>query len=174
MSTIAKMIPRPQATSTQLKQEVNDYLRRASNLEQQKEYDEASVLYKRVVSLIQGHEGTSAVDNELAAMKRDANQYLMRSSLKKDRPEDSNNRYRSMVGQLERQLSRPDDNNDSSDEIFEDPSAFEVIREKDRSSESNAETLFQLDQGTKLFYLAKDGVIQTTSETLPLTLFQVR
>lgn len=174
MATIAKIIPRPQATPNSLKQEINDYLTRAENLERHREFDEASVLYRRVISLIQSHEGTQAIDKELSAMKRDANQRLLDSSLVKNRTDESNGRYRAMVGQLERRLSQPDDfSDDGYAPVFEDPAAFQPVREKNQADSSNSVLLFQLDQGAKLFYLAKDGAIQTTSDTLPLSLFQI-
>ena len=86
MSTLLqKLRPRPEATASSLKNEANECLQRATNLEKTQQYDEASVLYKRVISLIASHEGTSAVDDELNAIKRNTNQRLLQSSLQQTR-----------------------------------------------------------------------------------------
>ena len=177
MATLEKLRPRSAATPANLKREVNDYLQRASNLERQQEYDEASVLYKRVVSLIGSHEGTSAVDDELVSLKRNTNQQLLQSSLQKNRRAESQGQYQNMVRQLSSHVP-PTANHYEAEEmhaqVFEDPSAFQTVTGSGNREESNATVLFQLDAGAKMFYLAKDGSIQTTSETLPLTVYQVR
>jgi hypothetical protein len=176
MATLEKLHPRSEATSASLKREANEYLQRASNLERNKQYDEASVLYRRVVSLIQSHEGASAVDNELSSIKRNANQLLLQSSLRKNEPSESNDTYQNMVRELSShvpQTTNEGDLTEMSEQVFEDPSAFQPITDDRSHEESNAIVLFQLDAGAKLFYMAKDGSIQTTSETLPLTIFQV-
>ena len=59
------------------------------------------------------------------------------------------------------------------EQVFEDPSAFEPVSSDGQQEGSNAIVLFQLDAGARFFYLAKDGSIQTTSESLPLTIFEV-
>lgn len=175
MATIAKMIPRPQASPNGLKQEVNEYLSRAAKLEREQEFDEASVLYKRVVSLIQSNEGTPAIDKELSAIKKNTNQRLLDSSLAKNRSDESGGRYRTMVGQLERRLSQRENFSDEEDgQVFQDPTAFQPVQGASRTDESNTILLFQLDDGAKLFYLAKDGAIQTTTDTLPLSLFRIK
>jgi hypothetical protein len=176
MATLEQLRPRPVATPASLKREVNDYLQRASHLERNQQYDEASVLYKRVVSIIQSQEDTSAVDNELSVIKRDANQRLLQSSLHTNRTADSNTTYQNMVRDLSSHVPQRDnqyDSNEMSEQVFEDPSAFQPVTNDRQQEESNTIVLFQLDVGTKLFYLAKDGSIQTTSETLPLTIFEV-
>lgn len=176
MATLAKLFPRPEATSTNLKSEVNDYLRRAANLERQQQSEEASVLYRRVISLIGAHEGTSAVDNELVALKREANQRLMRSSLNNTRTNESNSRYQTMVRQLSSRMSyvaHDDEAREMSDQVFQDPAAFQPVADSQSAQDGNSVVLFQLDSGAKLFYLAKDGSIKTTSETLPLTVYRV-
>ena len=164
--------PRPNATSTNLKHEANECLQRAMILEKNQQYDEASVLYKRVVSLISSHEGTSAIDDELITMKRNTNQKLLQTSLQQTRSADSNGIYQNMVRQLSDhvpQTFQETDVTEMADQVFEDPSAFEPISD----GHSNATVLFQLDQGARLFYMAKDGTIQTASETLPLTIFEM-
>jgi hypothetical protein len=171
MATLEKLRPRPEATTANLKREANEYLQRASNLQRNGEYDEASVLYRRVISLIHSHEDTSVVDDELSSIKRNANQLLLQSSL--NRNQSSNGNYQNMVRQLSSHVPQSTEEDDLSEQIFEDPSAFQPITTGTNQEESNAIVLFQLDAGAKLFYLAKDGSIQTTSETLPLTVFQV-
>jgi hypothetical protein len=176
MATLEKLRPRPEATPASLKREANEYLQRASNLERSQQYDEASVLYRRVVSLINSHEDTSAVDDELKSIKRNANQLLLQSSLHKTRNANSDNTYQNMVQQLSSHVpSTVNEQNvtEMSEQVFRDPSAFQPITDNENRQESNANILFQLDAGAKLFYLAKNGSIQTTSETLPLTLFHV-
>jgi len=176
MATLDELRPRPKATPTSLKREANEYLQRALNLERNKQYNEASVLYRRVVSLIHSHEGTSVVDDELSSIKRNANQLLLQSSLHKNQPSDSNNAYQNMVRQLSSHIPETvneQDLTEMSEQVFEDPSAFQPITNDRNQEESNAIVLFQLDDGAKIFYLAKNGSIQTTSETLPLTIFQV-
>ncbi|CAF0888379.1 unnamed protein product [Adineta ricciae] len=174
MATLEKLRPRPEATSANLKQEANDYLQRANNLEQNRRYDEAAVLYRRVVSLIGSHEGTSAVDDELASMKRNANQLLLQSSVRKNHATTADDGYQNMVRQLSSQVAQAKTNsNEEPEQVFHDPSAFQTVADNAAQQESNANVLFQLDAGAKLFYLAKDGAIQTTSETLPLTIYQV-
>lgn len=168
MATLENLRPRPIATSAELKQEANEYLKRASNLERDKQYDEASVLYRRVVSLIQSHEGTSAIDDELSSIKRNANQLLLQSALHKNQSSTSTNTYQHMVRELSNHVPQTTNESELSEQVFEDPVAFQPV-----TDQSNATVLFQLDTGAKLFYLAKDGQIQTTSETLPLTVFQV-
>lgn len=158
-----------QPTSAELKQEANEYLQRAANLERNKQYDEASVLYRRVISLIQTHEGASTVDNELSSIKRNANQLLLQSALHKNQSSNSTNTYQHMVRELSTHIPQTTNQSDLSEQVFEDPTAFQPV-----TNESNAIVLFQLDTGAKLFYLAKDGAIQTPSETLPLTIFQVK
>ena len=172
-----KLRPRPEATAASLKREANDYLQRATNLEKNQQYDEASVLYKRVVSLISSHENTSAVDEELNAIKRDANQRLLQSSLQQNRSKDSNSIYQNMVRQLSDhvpQTVNEQDLTEMAEQVFEDPSAFEPVTSDATPENSNATVLFQLDEGARLFYIAKDGSIQTTSESLPLTIFEMR
>ena len=172
MATLEKLRPRPEATAENLKHEANEYLQRASNLERNQQYDEAAVLYRRVVSLINSHEDTSAVDDELTSIKRHANKLLLESSVRQTEVSDSHNTYQNMVQQLSShvpQTTNEQDITEASEEVFLDPSAFQPVTETD----SNAIILFQLDAGAKLFYIAKDGSIQTTSETLPLTLFEV-
>jgi hypothetical protein len=163
MSTLLqKLRPRPEAT--------------ASSLERNQQYDEASVLYKRVISLITSHEGTSAVDDELNAIKRNTNQRLIQSTLHHNRSNDSNGIYQNMVRQLSDHVPNTfneEDLTEMSEQVFEDPSAFEPITSDEKREESNAVVLFQLDEGARLFYIAKDGSIQTTSESLPLTIFEV-
>ncbi len=173
---LEKLRPRAEATPASLKRETNEYLQRATNLEQNRQYDEASVLYKRVISLITTHEGTSAIDDELAAMKRNANQRLLQSSLRQNRPTDSTGIYQNMVRQLSDHVPQPvneQDLTEMAEQVFEDPSAFEPIAGTEKIDESNAVVLFQLDEGARLFYIARDGQIQTTSESLPLTVFEV-
>ena len=167
-----KLRPRPNATASKLKQEANEYLERATNLEKSGQFDEASVLYKRVISLVGSHEGTPAVDDELVSIKRNANQKLLQSSLQQTRTADSNGTYQNMVRQLSDHVPRTTQETDlteMADQVFEDPSAFEPISEEN----SNATVLFQLDQGARLFYIAKDGQIQTPSDSLPLTVFEM-
>ena len=176
MTTLEKLRPRSAVTPANLKREVNDYLQRASNLERQQEYDEASVLYKRVVSLIGSHEGTSAVDDELLSLKRNTNQQLLQSSLQKNRRGESHGQYQTMVRQLSSHAQpsvNPYEAEEMHAQVFEDSSAFQTVTNKDNREESNGTVLFQLDSGAKLFYLARDGSIQTTSETLPLTVYQI-
>jgi hypothetical protein len=175
-SVLEKLRPRPEATPASLKREANEYLQRATNLEKNRQFDEAAVLYKRVVSLIGTHEGTTAVDDELAAIKRNTNQKLLQSSLQQNRSTESNGIYQNMVRQLSDHLPHTvneQDLTEMAEQVFEDPSAFEPVTDQEKQEESNAVVLFQLDEGTRLFYIAKDGKIQTTSETLPLTVFEV-
>ena len=177
MATLEKLRPRPEATAANLKREANEYLQRASTLERNQQYDEASVLYRRVISLINSHEDTSAVDDELTSIKRGANQLLLQSALHKNRTANSDNTYQNMVQQLSShvpQTGSDQDETEMSEQVFQDPSAFQPITDDQNRTEGNANVLFQLDAGAKIFYLAKDGSIQTTSETLPLTLFQVK
>lgn len=176
MATISQMCPRPETNAILLKREVNDYLQRAANLERQAQHAEASVLYRRAVSLIGSHEGTNAVDAELAALKREANQRLMQSSLQKGRTKESDGHYRTMVRQLSSQLSHhaaDDEAAEMNHQVFQDPTAFQPVSDAKSSQDGNSVILFELESGAKLFYLAKDGAIQTTSETLPLTVFRV-
>lgn len=176
MATLKRLRPRPEATSASLKREANEYLQRASNLERNKQYDEASVLYRRVVSLIHSHEDTSAVDDELSSIKRHANQLLLQSSLHKNEPSNSSGAYQNMVKQLSNHVSQTENEGDlteMSEQVFEDPSAFQPVTDDRNHQESNTVVLFQLDAGARLFYLAKDGSIQTTCETLPLAVFQI-
>ncbi|UJR09083.1 hypothetical protein I4U23_013330 [Adineta vaga] len=171
-----KFRPRPEATATSLKRETNDYIQRATALEKNQQYDEASVLYKRVISLISSHEGTSAVDEELNVIKRNANQRLLQSSLHQNRSTDSNGIYQNMVRQLSDHVPQPvneQDLTEMGEQVFEDPSAFESVTSDNTQERSNATVLFQLDEGARLFYIAKDGSIQTTSESLPLTVFEM-
>jgi len=175
-AVLEKLRPRPEATPANLKREANEYLQRATNLEKNQQYDEASVLYKRVISLISTHEGTSAIDNELNTIKRDTNQRLLQSSLRQNRSGDSNGIYQNMVRQLSDHIPQTvneQDLTEMAEQVFEDPSAFEPITNNENQQESNAVVLFQLDDGARLFYMAKDGTIQTTSESLPLTVFQM-
>ncbi|CAF3316620.1 unnamed protein product [Rotaria sp. Silwood2] len=170
-----KFRPRPEATSASLKREANEYLQRAGNLEKNKQYDEASVLYKRVVSLIDAHEGTSAIDDELQTIKRNTNQRLLQSSIQQNRSTDSNGIYQNMVRQLSNHVpekANEQDLTEMAEQVFEDPSAFQPITGND-TQEGNATVLFQLDEGARLFYMARDGSIQTTSDSLPLTIFQM-
>jgi hypothetical protein len=167
---------RPEATSAGLKREANEYLQRANNLERNQQYDEASVLYKRVISLISSHEGTSAIDDELTAIKRNTNQRLIQSSLHQNQSTASNGIYQNMVRQLSDHVPHTmneEDLTEMAEQVFEDPSAFQPITNDEKPEESNAVVLFQLDEGARLFYMAKDGTIQTTSESLPLTIFEV-
>jgi hypothetical protein len=175
-ATVEKLRPRPEATAANLKREANEYLQRATNLEKSQQYDEASVLYKRVISLIASHEGTSAIDDELAAIKRNTNQRLLQSSLHQNRSTNSNGIYQNMVRQLSDHVPHTineQDLTEMAEQVFEDPSAFQPITDDGRQDESNAIVLFQLDEGAQLFYIAKDGAIQTTSGSLPLTVFEV-
>jgi hypothetical protein len=172
-----KLRPRPEATATTLKREINEYLQRASDLERNQQYEEASVLYKRVIALITSHEGTAAVDDELGAIKRNANQRLMQSTLHQGRPADSNGIYQNMVRQLSDHVPHTlheQDLTEMAEQVFEDPSAFEPVTSNDTQERSNAVVLFQLDEGARLFYIAKDGAIQTTSGSLPLTIFEMK
>ena len=174
---IEKLRPRPEATAAGLKRETNDYLQRATTLESNRQYDEASVLYKRVISLITSHEGTPAIDEELQTIKRNTNQRLLQSSLHQNRSTDSNGIYQNMVRQLSDhvpQTFQEQDLTEMAEQVFEDPSAFQAIAQEDQQAESNATVLFQLDEGARLFYIAKDGSIQTTSESLPLTVFEMK
>lgn len=174
MATLEKLRPRPEATSSGLKDEVNEYLQRASNLERQRQHDEAAILYRRVVSLIQSHENTSTVDEELSSMKRHANQLLLQSSLNRGQSSTTQGAYQTMVRQLSSHVPQTTDDDERDDQIFEDPAAFQPVEGHQRDGiQGNATVLLQLDAGAKLFYLARDGSIQTTSETLPLTVFQV-
>ncbi len=175
MATLEKIRPRPEASPASLKREANEYLQRASNLERNQQYDEAAVLYRRVVSLINSHEGSSAVDDELKSIKRNANQLLLQSSFHKTRNANTDNAYQNMVQQLSSHVRTVNEQNatEMAEQVFRDPSAFQPITSNENRRESNANILFQLDAGAKLFYLAKNGSIQTTSETLPLTLFHV-
>jgi hypothetical protein len=169
--------PRTEATTTNLKQEANEYLQRAINMEKNQQYDEASILYKRIISLITSHEGTSSVDDELASIKRNTNQRLLQVALHQNRSNDSNGIYQNMVRQLSNQMSHTVEEQDMADmaeQVFEDPSAFQAIHQDNTHDESNASVLFQLDQGARLFYMAKDGSIQTRSDSLPLTVYQIR
>lgn len=172
-----KLRPRPEATATGLKREANEYLQRAANLEKNQQYDEASVLYKRVISLIGSHEGTSAVDAELQGIKRDANQKLLQSSVHQNRSADSNGMYQNMVQHLYRNvpISTPNEqeSTEMAEQVFEDPSAFQPVNSNEAQEASNATVLFQLDEGARLFYMARDGKIQTTSDSLPLTIYQM-
>jgi len=171
-----KLRPRPEATASSLKREANEYLERAINLEKNQQYDEASVLYKRVISLITSHEGTPAVDDELSTIKRNTNQRLIQSTLHHNQSSDSNGIYQNMVRQLSNhvpQTVNEQDLTEMAEQVFEDPSAFEPVTSDGKHEESNAVVLFQLDEGARLFYIAKDGTIQTTSESLPLTIFEV-
>ncbi|CAF3730525.1 unnamed protein product [Rotaria sp. Silwood1] len=171
-----KLRPRPEATPASLKRETNEYLQRAANLEKNKQYDEASVLYKRVISLITSHEGTSAIDDELQTIKRNTNQRLLQSSIQQNRLTDSNGIYQNMVRQLSDHVPKTTNEQDlteMAEQVFEDPTAFQPITNNDAQEESNATVLFQLDEGARLFYMAKDGTIQTTSDSLPLTIFQM-
>jgi hypothetical protein len=173
---LEKLRPQPEATSSSLKHEANEYLQRATNLEKNQQYDEASVLYKRVISLITSHEGTPAVDDELNAIKRNTNQRLLQSSLHQNRSADSNGIYQNMVRQLSDHVPNTlneEDLTEMAEQVFEDPSAFQPITSNENPNESNATVLFQLDEGARFFYIAKDGSIQTTSESLPLTVFEV-
>ena len=175
-AVIEKLRPRPEATAASLKREANEYVQRATNLEKNRQYDEAAVLYKRVVSLITTHEGTSAIDDELAAIKRNANQRLMQSSLQQNRSGASAGIYQNMVRQLSDHLPNAvneEDLTEMAEQVFEDPTAFQAVGHDEKIDESNATVLFQLDEGARLFYIARDGTIQTTSETLPLTVFEV-
>jgi hypothetical protein len=175
-AVLEKLRPRAEATPASLKRETNDYIQRAKNLEKNQQYDEASVLYKRVISLITSHEGTSAIDDELALIKRNTNQRLLQSSLHQNRSSDSNGIYQNMVRQLSDHVPHTmneQDLTEMSEQVFEDPSAFQPITNDGKQEESNAVVLFQLDEGARLFYIAKDGTIQTTSESLPLTVFEV-
>ncbi|CAF1397210.1 unnamed protein product [Didymodactylos carnosus] len=52
--------------SKDVKHEANSYLTRAKKLENDKNYEEATVLYKRVISLIQAHENENTVDAQSA------------------------------------------------------------------------------------------------------------
>jgi hypothetical protein len=178
MSTLLeKLRPRAEASPASLKRETNEYLQRATNLEQNQQYDEASVLYKRVISLITSHEGTPAIDDELTAIKRSTNQRLLQSTLHQNRSNNSNGIYQNMVRQLSdhvpAQTLNEQDLTEMAEQVFEDPSAFEPVASNAIQGESNAVVLFQLDEGARIFYIAKDGSIQTTSESLPLTVFEV-
>lgn len=175
-AVLEKLRPRADATPVNLKHEANEYLQRATNLEKNQQYDEASILYKRIISLITSHEGTSAVDDELTAIKRNTNQRLLQSSLHQNQSATSNGIYQNMVRQLSDhvpQTVNEQDLTEMAEQVFEDPSAFEPITNNEKIHESNAVVLFQLDEGARLFYLAKDGTIQTTSDSLPLTIFEV-
>ncbi|CAF1537825.1 unnamed protein product [Adineta steineri] len=176
MATLEKLRPTSGVTPASLKRETNEYLQRASNLERNRQYEEASVLYRRVVSIINSREGTPAVDDELISIKRNANQQLLHLSLNKNQTANSNDVYRNMVRDLSSQIPHTNNEQDLADmsqQVFEDPSAFQPIDATANQKESNANVLFELDTGAKLFYLAKDGSIQTTSETLPLTIYEV-
>ncbi|CAF1162637.1 unnamed protein product [Rotaria sordida] len=173
---LEKLRPRPEATPTALKREANEYLQRAANFEKNKQYDEASILYKRVISLIGSHEGTSAIDDELQTIKRNTNQRLLQSSIHQNRSADSTGIYQNMVRQLSDHVPErmyEQDLTEMSEQVFEDPSAFQPVTDNGTQEQSNATVLFQLDEGARLFYMAKDGSIQTTSESLPLTIFQM-
>ena len=170
---LEKLRPRPEATPATLKSEANEYLQRATDLEKRKQYDEASVLYKRIISLIDSHEGTSVIDDELKAIKSNASQHLAQSPVHGNRSEDSNRIYQNMVRQLSNFLTETPNKRElteTTEQVFEDTSAFEPITSQE---ESNALVIFQLDEGARLFYMAKDGEIQTTSDTLPLTIFEM-
>lgn len=174
---VEKTRPRPEATPATLKREANEYLQRAINLEKNQQYDEASVLYKRVISLITSLEGTSAIDDELNTIKRTTNQRLLQSSLQHNRSADSNGIYQNMVRQLSDHIPQTvneEDLTEMAEQVFEDPSAFEPITNDDKQEGSNAVVLFQIDEGARLFYIAEDGTIQTTSDSLPLTIFEMR
>ena len=154
MATLEKLRPRPEATPANLKNEANEYLQRASNLERNRQHDEAAVLYRRVVSLINSHEGTSAVDDELSSIKRQANKLLLESSVRKTETSDSHGTYRNMVQQLSShvpQTTNERDVTEMSEQVFEDRSAFQPVTDGDDQADSNAVVLFQLDAGTKLF-----------------------
>ena len=173
---LEKLRPRPEATPASLKSEANEYLQRATDLEKRKQYDEASVLYKRIISLIDSHEGTSVIDDELKAIKSNASQRLTQSPVHGNRSEDSNGIYQNMVRQLSSHLpgtANEKELTEMAEQVFEDPSAFEPITSQEKQEESNALVVFQLDEGARLFYIAKDGEIQTTSDTLPLTIFEM-
>lgn len=173
---IEKLRPRPQATAASLKTEANEYLQRATTLEKNRQFEEASVLYKRVISLISLHEGTPAVDEELNAIKRNANQRLIQVSLHQNNVNDSSNTYQNMVRQLSNHVpneTNEQDLTEMAEQVFEDPSAFQPITVTEKIDESNATVLFQLDEGARMFYMSKDGQIQTTSDSLPLTIFEV-
>jgi hypothetical protein len=175
-AVLEKSRPRSEATSASLKREANEYLQRATNLERNQQYDEASVLYKRVISLISSHEGTSAIDDELTAIKRNTNQRLIQSSLHQNQSTASNGIYQNMVRQLSDHVPHTineEDLTEMAEQVFEDPSAFQPITNNEKPEESNAVVLFQLDEGARIFYMAKDGSIQTTSDSLPLTIFEV-
>ncbi|CAM4774118.1 unnamed protein product [Rotaria magnacalcarata] len=172
---LEKIRPTANATPASIKRETNEYLQRAANLEKNQQYDEASVLYKRVISLIGSHEGTSAVDDELQAIKRNTNQRLLQSSVHQNRSADSNGIYQNIVQQLYENVRTPDEQElaEMTEQVFEDPLAFQPMASNETQEESNATVLFQLDEGARLFYIAKDGKIQTTSDSLPLTIFQM-
>ncbi|CAF4254518.1 unnamed protein product, partial [Adineta steineri] len=131
MSAVNEIVrPRPEATATGLKRETKEYLERATNLERNHQYDEASILYKRVISLITSHEGTSAVDDELTTLKRNTNQRLLQSSLHQNRSADTNGIYQNMVRQLSDhvpQTFNEQDLTEMAEQVFEDPSAFEPM-----------------------------------------------
>ncbi|CAF3315336.1 unnamed protein product [Rotaria socialis] len=172
---LEKTRPRAEATPASLRRETNEYLQRATNLEKNQQYDEASVLYKRVISLIDSHEGTSAVDDELQVIKRNTNQRLLQSLVHQNRSADSNGIYQNINQQLYKNVPTTDEQESAemAEQVFEDPSAFQPIASNETQEESNATVLFQLDEGARLFYIAKDGTIQTTSDSLPLTIFQM-
>jgi len=67
-----------------------------------------------------------------------------------------------------------EDLTEMAEQVFEDPSAFEPVTNENKEEGSNAVALFQIDEGARLFYIAKDGAIQTTSDSLPLTIFEMR
>jgi hypothetical protein len=166
------------ASSKSVKHEVNTLLHRAENLEQQRpqQYDDASILYRHVISLIDSHERTSTIDNELISIKRHANQRLLQISLETDRTANSRSNY----GDMAQRASEHDRTSieqlqlaEMSEQVFQDANAFELVTDRRDIEQSNGRILFQLDTGARLFHLAKDGSIKTTSNSLPLTIFQV-
>lgn len=175
MATMERPRSRPAVTTATLTREADDYMKRAAKLQENQQHDEAAVLYRRVVSLINAHEDTATVDDNLKAMKRHANQLLLQSTVRRNHATSSDAAYQNMVRQLSMHTAEADEDQDAaaaSAEAGQNPPAYEAVATEADLADSSASVVFQLDTGAKIFYLAKDGSIQTTSETLPLTIFQ--
>ncbi|CAF1177251.1 unnamed protein product [Didymodactylos carnosus] len=163
-------------TLKDVKHEANNYLNRAKKLENDKNYEEATVLYKRVISLIQNHENDNTVDEqsakELDTLKRNATQNLMQTALHSSPP--SAPVYVNMIRQLSNHVQQPfneQDLTEMGEQVFSDETAFEPVVNNHEAA--NAAVLFELERGAKLFYMAADGKIETTSDTLPLSIFEM-
>ncbi|CAF1104074.1 unnamed protein product [Didymodactylos carnosus] len=180
MSTITAEKPKSSGVRTStlkdVKQEANDCFNRAKKLENDKSYEEATVLYKRVISLIQTYEKDNKIDEhsikEFDTLKRNATQCLMQITLHSSPP--SVPTYANTMRQLSNRVEQSSNEQDlaqMSEQVFVDEAAFQPV--KNNHEEVNAVVLFDLEQGAKLFYMAADGKIVTTSDTLPLSIYEM-